>query len=104
MKTAYGLRLVLLGSALVLAGCQKSDKSEKEPADYPIKGKVVSVNPEKNTVKIDHEDIPGLMEAMTMNFAVADPTLLKGLKAGDKVEGRLKTDSGKFIITELKKR
>ncbi len=104
MKVVYGLWLVLLVSALPMAGCKKSEKSDKEPADYPIKGKVVAVSPEKKTVKIDHEDIPGLMEAMTMNFAVEDPKLLKGLKPGDKVEGRLKTDSGKYIITELKKR
>jgi protein SCO1/2 len=96
--------LVLLVSALVLAGCQKTDKSDKEPTDYPIKGKVVAVNAEKKTVKIDHEDIPGLMEAMTMNFTVEEVRLLKGLKPGDKVEGRLKTDSGKYIITELEKR
>ena len=104
MRTTYGICLVLLVSALALAGCKKSNESDKEPADYPLKGKVVAVNPEKNTVKIDHEDIPGLMEGMIMNFAVADPKLLKGLKPGDKVEGRLKVESDKFIITQLKKR
>src|SRR5437763_1484246 len=104
MKIASGLWLFWLLSVLALAGCQKSGDPTKEPADYPIKGKVVSVNPEKNAVKLDHEDIPGLMEAMTMDFTVADPKLLKGLQPGDKVEGRLKKDAGKFIITELKKR
>jgi protein SCO1/2 len=104
MKAAYGLWLVLLISALALAGCKKSEKSDKEPADYPIKGKVVAVNVEKKTVKLDHEDIPGLMEAMTMNFAVVDAKLLKGLKSGDKVEGRLKVEADKYIITELNKR
>jgi protein SCO1/2 len=104
MKTAYGLWLVLGVFALVLAGCHKDGKPDKEPADYPIKGKVVAVNLDKQTVRIDHEDIPGAMQAMTMDFDVEDRKLLKGLKPGDKVEGRVKKDAGKFIITELKKR
>jgi protein SCO1/2 len=107
MKTVYGLWLVLLISPLVLAGCKKDGKgsdANQGAADYPLKGKVIKVMPDQKKVRLDHEDIPGLMEAMTMTFSVADPEVLKGLKPGDQVEGQLKVEDGEYMITELKKR
>jgi hypothetical protein len=38
------------------------------------------------------------MQGMTMEFAVQNAKLLEGLKAGDQVHGRLKVESGKYII------
>jgi Cu/Ag efflux protein CusF len=40
---------------------------------------------------------------MEMKFSVEDAKMLEGIKAGDQVHGRLKVDSGNYIITELKK-
>jgi protein SCO1/2 len=37
---------------------------------YALAGKIVSVDKDKKTVKIDHEEIPGYMEAMTMVYPV----------------------------------
>ena len=48
-------------------------------------GKVVAVVPNTQQVVIDHGDIKGFMDAMTMGFRVASPSLLEGLKAGDGV-------------------
>jgi Cu/Ag efflux protein CusF len=55
-------------------------------------------------VTLDHDDIPGLMKAMTMEFSVKDAKILDGLEIGDHVEGKLLVESGKYLITELKKR
>jgi len=104
MKTSYALVLGVLATALIIAGCQGTASKRPAEKEYPIKGKVIAVNPEKPSVKLEHEDIPGLMEAMTMEFAVQNAKLLDGLKPGDQVHGRLKIESGKFLITELKKR
>jgi protein SCO1/2 len=103
MKTSYSLVLGVLAIPLLIVGCQGTQS--KGPAEklYPILGKVVAVNPDKPSIKLDHEDIPGLMQGMTMEFAVQNATLLEGLKAGDQVHGRLKVESGKYIITELQK-
>jgi Cu/Ag efflux protein CusF len=103
MKTFYWLVLCVLTIPVILAGCQGNES--KAPAEklYPIKGKVTAVNPDKPSVKLDHEDIPGLMQGMEMEFDVANAKLLQGLKVGDQVKGRLKVESGKYIITELEK-
>ena len=70
---------------------------------YEVNGKVVAVDPDAKTVTLDHEDIPGLMKGMEMEFAVENPAVLKGLAAGDQVQGRLVVKDGDYIITELKK-
>lgn len=94
---------VLLLALLLLPGCKSASENANEK-NYDIKGKVVAINTGKKPVTLDHEDIPGLMQAMQMDFAVESTAVLEGLKPGDQVEGRLKVRSGDYIITELKKR
>jgi Cu/Ag efflux protein CusF len=55
-------------------------------------------------VTLDHEEIPGLMAAMEMEFAVADPAVLQGIDAGAKVEGELRVRGRAPEITRLAKR
>ena len=86
---------------LAFAGCRQGD-TDKEKI-YDIKGKVVSVDIAKKSVKLDHEDIPGFMKAMEMSFDVTDAKLIESLKAGDQVQGKLKVKSGTQLITELRK-
>jgi len=97
----------LIAMALFMAGigCQNSDsRNAAEDRQYDIRGKVVTVDAASGKVTLDHEDIPGLMKAMTMEFTVQDPKLLVGLKAGDKVQGRLKKSATGHVVTHLEKR
>jgi Cu/Ag efflux protein CusF len=64
----------------------------------------VAIRPDKEGVTLDHEDIPGLMRGMKMEFLVEDARVLEGLQVGDQVQGKLKVESGSQMITELKKR
>lgn len=88
--------------ALTITGCT-SNSGDKEKV-YDIKGKIVSLDAAKKTVRLDHEDIPGFMKAMEMDFSVQDAKILTGLKAGDQVQGRLKAKDSNYVITELQKR
>jgi protein SCO1/2 len=49
-------------------------------------------------VTIAHDDIPGLMPAMTMSFAVADPAGAVSLKPGDRVRFQLDTDGPDWTV------
>ncbi len=100
MKVYLCLGFLLLFGSLLLVGC---GSEQKATAVYPIKGKVVAVDMNKPSVKLDHEDIPGLMKGMAMSFDVENPKVLEGLKPGDQVEGHLKVEGGRYIVTDLKK-
>lgn len=50
---------------------------------YKLRGKVVSTNPATGEVTINHEAIPGFMEAMTMPYKLKDPNILSELHPGD---------------------
>ena len=93
------MNLTLAVLSMIIAGCTTPPEKEKV---YDIKGKVVSVDASKKSVRLDHEDIPGRMKAMEMDFTVADAKLLEGLKVGDQVQGKVK--DGVWLITELSKR
>ena len=106
MKHAHRLGPMLL-VLLALAGCAGGPlggHSGPAAVEYEIKGKVVAVDPGKPAVTLDHEDIPGLMKGMEMEFAVSDPKVVEGLKPGDLVQGRLRKGESGFVITQLEKR
>src|SRR5689334_11352349 len=67
-------RTLSLGSILVLgiiaANCNWGQQSHGNERRYPIKGTVVSVNKQDHTAAIKHEDIPGYMQSMTMDFKI----------------------------------
>lgn len=100
MKTL--LMIITVSSLpLVSTGCGKGE-GDKEKI-YDIVGKVVSLDAEKKKVTLNHEDIPGLMKAMEMPFAVDNAKVLEGLKAGDLVHGKLRVKGGDYLIMELMK-
>jgi Cu/Ag efflux protein CusF len=64
-------------------------------------GKVVATVPNASQIVVDHEEIKGFMEAMTMGYRVEPPSLLEGLKSGDKV--RFTIDVPKKAIVKIEK-
>src|SRR5438105_3891638 len=103
-KIALALGLILAAAAVFVLGCGDGSKNSPEKDKiYDIQGKVTRVDIEKKKVKIDHQDIPGLMKGMEMEFDVDDVGVLEGIKVGDQVQGRLKVASGRYTITELHK-
>jgi Cu/Ag efflux protein CusF len=99
------LWLIAVCSPLALVGCGPGpSEGKKEDGEnlYDFKGKVVAVDAKERTVKLDHEDIPGLMKGMkNMPFKVEDAKLLEGIQVGDEIEGKVRKD---YVIRELKKR
>ena len=85
----------LVASALlavaVAAGCHSSPKPEAQGAStpafkvYKLRGKVVSTNPATGEVTVNHEAIPGFMDAMTMPYKLKDPSILSELHPGDTI-------------------
>ncbi|MEX0602742.1 MAG: SCO family protein [Bacteroidota bacterium] len=75
---------------ILLAGCSRTEEGgEAGRITYPVTGKVISIEKERNRVTIDHEEIPDFMTAMVMPFRVKDSTLLATVQPGDSVQGTL---------------
>ena len=64
-------------------------------------GKIVAVVPQSQEVVIDHEEIKGFMDAMTMGYKVSSPAMLKAVKPGDNVQFTIDTE--KRVITKISK-
>jgi Cu/Ag efflux protein CusF len=97
----------LLVLSVTLVGCMGEGSGRSKAGgdkEYDVRGKVVALEPDKAAVTIDHEDIPGLMKGMQMDFQVENPELLKGIKPGDRVQGRLKRSESGYVLTRLEKR
>jgi Cu/Ag efflux protein CusF len=70
---------------------------------YRSRGVVKIINLKEGWIEIDHEDIPGLMPAMEMEFWVKEKSLLGQARVGDRVDfGVVETGKGEYL-TEIKK-
>jgi FtsP/CotA-like multicopper oxidase with cupredoxin domain/Cu/Ag efflux protein CusF len=62
-------------------------------------GVVVATVPRAGRIIVNHEEIPGFMAAMEMSFSVASPSLLGGLKQGDRIQFTI--DRARSAITAI---
>ena len=78
-----------------LAGCHHQQNETYEAATnssyklYKLRGKVVATNPSTGEVTLNHEAIPGYMDAMTMPYKLKDPSILSELHPGDVITADL---------------
>jgi Cu/Ag efflux protein CusF len=72
-------------------------------ASWSAHGIVRLISPQINRIFIDHGDIPGLMEAMTMGFEPVDPKLLTGLAPGDQIRFTLQKKGEHLLLTAVEK-
>jgi Cu/Ag efflux protein CusF len=59
-------------------------------------GIVKAIDPATGALTLDHDDIKGLMSAMTMMYNVASPGLRQGLRVGDRIAFEI--DARGYII------
>ena len=90
-RTAAG---IFLGLSLLLAACT-TERS------WDVRGRVVGFGADARTVFIAHENIPGLMPAMTMPFT-ADPLELRGVEMGDGIAFTLYANTDSSWISDLR--
>ncbi len=98
---------VVLAASVALAACGGGDRSASRfeaSADarrYPIAGEVRAVHVRDGTLTVAHEDIAGLMDAMTMDFHVQDPWVLRAAGPGDRITGTLVLDGARSWIEAI---
>lgn len=64
-------------------------------------GVVQKFDMKRGMVTLKHDDVPGVMPAMTMAYRAADPGELEGLKAGDKVRFAMEKQGGEYVLIHI---
>jgi Cu/Ag efflux protein CusF len=86
MKLSLAL-LVLISFAF--SGAAQSKKDTKA---YTLHGTIEQVKDSEKKVTVKHDKIEGYMGAMTMDYGVSDPEMMKKLKTGDEIVATIYQD------------
>ena len=106
MKSNLLWCLLVLASPVIAPAADKAAEA-KSPAPavsakrYPLKGVVTGILSEKSALLIKHEEIPGVMRAMTMMFKV-DAATLKAAEEGQAISGLMARQGTEWWLHEAK--
>ena len=94
------MKTFITGATLVLA-LASTALAQSAPM---VKGTVEKVDSAAGKITLDHERVPNLdMDGMTMVWKAQDPAMIKGLKAGDKVQFTAERVNGQLTVTKIQK-
>jgi protein SCO1/2 len=91
------LRVLAAAATLVAAASCSS------PKKYEMHGQILGVNRDKLEVLVKHDEIVGLMPAMTMPWKVKTANLLDNLGPGDLIASELEVENNQGVITKVTK-
>lgn len=98
------LALTLLAPSALAAQEHSAPAAPAEapaPKSYPLTGVVTEVLAERSALMVKHDEIPGVMRAMTMMFLVEADVLAK-VKKGDAIKARMgRNENRKWILREV---
>ncbi len=98
MRKSFAILTTVL--ALSMGALPQSALSQVAMSD----GQVQKVDESAGKITLKHGPIKNLdMDAMTMVYPVQDQSLLKGLKAGDKVKFQADRVNGQITVTKIQK-
>lgn len=70
---------------------------------YEMRGQILGINRDKMEILVKHEEIPGLMAAMTMPWKVERANLLDNLGPGDLITSEIVVDNNQGVVTKITK-
>ena len=70
---------------------------------YEMRGQVLGVNRDKMEILVKHEEIVGLMPAMTMPWKVQTASMLDNLGPGDLITTELEVENNQGVVTKITK-
>lgn len=97
----------LMAAMLAASGCRKAadTASAAAPANpdekrYPLTGEIVRADLERKVLLVTHEEIPGYMPSMTMEFK-ASPGDLANAKPGQRIRAEMVEHRGEFSLEKI---
>ena len=98
LAAGAGVGAASAGQTILLAQAD----SKEAPKLFHGVGVVTAIDAKSGLITLNHENIPGLMDAMEMEYQSKTPKLAEGLKVGDKVD--FAVDGRNLTIVDVKKR
>jgi protein SCO1/2 len=100
----YLLLAASIACAAVVTGCSPKADETAAPATKPegwdVRGQIVEVNTDRGTLTVHHEDIPGFMPAMVMEFKVS-PGDLASAKPNAHIRGWLYRSGDDWVLEKI---
>ncbi len=91
------LRSVFVATLLLAAASCGSAKQ------YEMRGQILAVNRDKMEILVKHEEIPGLMSAMTMPWKVQSGNMLDNLGPGDLITSQIVVEDNQGVVIKITK-
>jgi protein SCO1/2 len=91
--------------AAVLCFCFVScDRASPGPEKhYQLTGTILGLDPKQQTANVKHAEIPGWMEAMTMDYPVRSKEEFARLRVGDHISATVSVHGTDYELTDIKK-
>lgn len=97
--------LFLIFTVLLISACQKgatqNQNASSDAKKYDLKGRVVAVDRAKKKATIAHDEIPGYMGAMTMEFPIKDDWVWDDLTKDSQIRAKLVVDKDGFWLENI---
>ena len=105
--------LLSMLAALILASCSatssgskdaetKASESKEPVKQYAMRGEVTQMDPEHQAATIKHENIPGFMHAMTMEYGIRNKQDFAKLHKGDHIDATVFVQGDDFWVGNVK--
>lgn len=89
--------LFIVLAAILAISCQNAESTNESTSAgqkrYDLRGTVVSVDKLQKRAKVEHEEIPGFMDKMTMDFPIHENWVWNDLVPGVQIRAELVVDS-----------
>jgi protein SCO1/2 len=89
-------RFALVAALIAAASCSNTKR-------YEMRGQILGINRDKMEILVKHEEIPGLMAAMTMPWKVENVAMLDNLGPGDLITSELTVKGSQAVVTKITK-
>jgi protein SCO1/2 len=97
-------KIVLIAClGLALLGCGRPTNPGEAEQHYETRGVVRGFSPDRQTIEIQHENIPGFMPSMTMPFVARERKEIADLKTGDSISFRMTVTRNDFWVDNVRK-